>query len=115
MRLQNAAPKSKYIEHILTATFSDAGVAEIFRVLQLRLRDSTWTIVFKALIVVHMMIREGAPDAALRYMSQNPQRLLAITSITDGQFSCYDCIGGMMLTDLRLNSSDPRCQHLEVL
>lgn len=80
---QNAAPKSKYIEHILTATYSDAGVAEIFRVLQLRLRDSTWTIVFKSLIVIHMMIREGSPGAALDYLSQNPQRL-AITSITDG-------------------------------
>ncbi|KAL1957628.1 hypothetical protein VTO42DRAFT_5739 [Malbranchea cinnamomea] len=81
---KNAAPKSKYIEHILTATYSDAALAEIFRVLQLRLRDSTWTIVFKSLIVIHMMIREGSPGAALSYMSQNPQKL-AITSITEVQ------------------------------
>nr|KMM69140.1 hypothetical protein CPAG_05462 [Coccidioides posadasii RMSCC 3488] len=79
-----AAPKSKYIEHILTATYSDAGVAEILRSLSLRLRDSAWTIVFKALIVIHMMIREGSPGAALKYLSQHPQKI-AITSISDVQ------------------------------
>ncbi|EEP77490.1 conserved hypothetical protein [Uncinocarpus reesii 1704] len=79
-----AAPKSKYIEHILTATYSDAGVAEIFRALSLRLRDSAWTIVFKALIVIHMMIREGSPGAALKYLSQHP-RNIAITSVSDAQ------------------------------
>ncbi|KAI1946646.1 hypothetical protein LOZ53_005276 [Ophidiomyces ophidiicola] len=79
-----AAPKSKYIEHILTATYSDAGVAELFRALSLRLRDSTWTVVFKSLIVIHMMIREGSPEASLRYLSHNP-RNIAITSISDVQ------------------------------
>ncbi|EEQ29669.1 ENTH domain-containing protein [Microsporum canis CBS 113480] len=81
---KNAAPKSKYIEHILTATYSDAGTAEIFRTLQIRLRESAWTVVFKALIVIHMMIREGAPGAALAYLSQYPRKF-AITSISDAQ------------------------------
>ncbi|ODH46770.1 hypothetical protein GX48_07134 [Paracoccidioides brasiliensis] len=83
-KTKNAAPKSKYIEHILTATYNEAGVAEIFRTLQFRIRDSTWTIVYKALIVVHMMIREGSAGAALKYLSQNPKRL-AITSISEFQ------------------------------
>ncbi|EZF24376.1 hypothetical protein H112_03228 [Trichophyton rubrum D6] len=82
---KNAAPKSKYIEHILTATYSDAGTAEIFRTLQIRLRESAWTVVFKALIVIHMMVREGAPGAALAYLSQYPRKF-AITSISDAQF-----------------------------
>ncbi|KAK2811598.1 hypothetical protein FQN50_001940 [Emmonsiellopsis sp. PD_5] len=83
-KTKNAAPKSKYIEHILTATYSEAGVAEIFRTLQYRLRDSTWTIVFKSLIVIHMMVREGSAGAALKYLSQNPRKL-AITSISEVQ------------------------------
>ncbi|KAK2858431.1 hypothetical protein FQN49_004745, partial [Arthroderma sp. PD_2] len=83
-KTKNAAPKSKYIEHILTATYSDAGTAEIFRTLQIRLRESAWTVVFKALIVIHMMIREGAPGAALAYLSQFPRKF-AITSISDAQ------------------------------
>ncbi|KAK2749888.1 hypothetical protein FQN57_005305 [Myotisia sp. PD_48] len=79
---KNAAPKSKYIEHILTATYTDAGIADLFRILQIRLRESAWTIVFKSLIVIHMMIREGSPGLALRYLSQNPSKM-AITSISD--------------------------------
>jgi hypothetical protein len=50
-------------------------VAEVFRILQLRLRDPAWTIVFKALIVVHFMIREGAQDAALAFLSDNPKKI----------------------------------------
>ncbi|PWY91208.1 ENTH domain protein [Aspergillus heteromorphus CBS 117.55] len=75
-KIKLAAPKSKYIEHILVATHTgEAGVAEIFRTLQLRLRDSTWTIVFKALIVIHLMVREGQLDATLQYMAENPRKL----------------------------------------
>lgn len=82
---QLAAPKSKYIEPILSATNGgESGVAEVFRTLQLRLRDSTWTIVFKSLIVVHLMIREGQPEVTLRYIAESPKRL-AISSFTEGR------------------------------
>jgi len=83
---QLAAPKSKYVEHILVATHAgDHGVAEVFRALQNRLRDSTWTIVFKSLIIVHFMIREGEPDVTLRYLSNGPQHKLAINNFTEGR------------------------------
>lgn len=85
---QLAAPKSKYVEHILIATHSgDHGVAEIFRTLQNRLRDSTWTIVFKALIVVHLMIREGAPEVTLKYLSTAPARKLALNNFTESAYA----------------------------
>ena len=88
-----AAPKSKYVEAILGATNGgEAGVAEIFRTLQLRLRDSTWTIVFKSLIIVHLMIREGQADVTLRYIAESPKRL-AISNFTDGA-----CILGRALS-----------------
>jgi hypothetical protein len=81
-----AAPKSKYVEAILSATHGgEAGIAEVFRTLQLRLRDSTWTIVFKALIIVHLMIREGQPDLTLRYIAESPKRL-AISNFTAGKY-----------------------------
>ncbi|KAI9038546.1 ENTH domain protein [Aspergillus affinis] len=84
-KVKLAAPKSKYIEHILVATHTgEAGVAEIFRTVQLRLRDSTWTIVFKSLIVIHMMIREGQLDATLQYMAENPRKL-AISGFSEAQ------------------------------
>jgi hypothetical protein len=73
----------------LIATHSgEAGVAEVFRALKNRLRDSTWTVVFKALIIVHLMIREGAPDVTLKYLSHNPARTLAISNFTEGMCSC---------------------------
>ncbi|KAF2665128.1 ANTH-domain-containing protein [Microthyrium microscopicum] len=85
-KIKLAAPKSKYIEHILIATHTgEAGVAEIFRALQNRLRDSTWTIVFKALIVVHFMVREGQEEVTLKYLSSNPHRKLAINNFTEVQ------------------------------
>jgi phosphatidylinositol-binding clathrin assembly protein len=62
----------------------EAGVAEIFRALQNRLRDSTWTIVFKSLIIVHYMIREGERDVTLRYLAKHSNKL-AISNYTDGQ------------------------------
>lgn len=83
---QLAAPKSKYIEHILVATHTgEAGVAEIFRTLHLRLRDSTWTVVFKALIVTHFMVREGRIDATLQFLAENP-KMLAISGYSEGQY-----------------------------
>ena len=81
---QLAAPKSKYVEHILVATHAgEAGVAEVFRTLQNRLRDSTWTIVFKSLIIVHLMIREGEPSVTLKFISDSPSKL-AISNFSDG-------------------------------
>ncbi|KAL9102658.1 MAG: hypothetical protein Q9163_002211 [Psora crenata] len=84
-----APPKAKYVEHILVATHAgDAGVAEIFRALQNRLRDSTWTIVFKALIIVHLMIREGEPNLTLKFLADSPSKL-AISNFSDGTSKEY--------------------------
>ena len=89
---QLAPPKAKYVEHILVATHAgDAGVAELFRVLQFRLRDSTWTIVFKSLILVHLMIREGEPDVTLRFLADSPSKL-AISNFSDGTFKEYKTV-----------------------
>ncbi|RSL49466.1 hypothetical protein CEP54_012412 [Fusarium duplospermum] len=84
-KIKNAPPKTKYIEHILVATHSgEAGVGEVFRALTYRLRDSTWTVVFKSLITVHLMIREGSPDVTLAFLSTH-RNVLATSSFTDAQ------------------------------
>lgn len=84
-KVKLAAPKSKYVEHILIATHSgEAGVAEVFRSLTLRLRDSTWTIVFKSLIIVHLMLREGERDVTVGYLAKHPKALV-IQNYTDTQ------------------------------
>jgi phosphatidylinositol-binding clathrin assembly protein len=85
-KVKAAPPKSKYVEHILLATQSgEAGVAEVFRTLTHRLRDSTWTVAFKSLIIVHLMIKEGARDVTLSYLSTSPKAKLAINHFSDVQ------------------------------
>ncbi|KAA8901914.1 ANTH domain-containing protein [Sphaerosporella brunnea] len=80
-----AAPKAKYVEHILIATHAgEAGIAEVFRAINNRLRDNSWTTVFKALIVVHYMMREGERDVTLRYLRRNP-RLITLSHYSDAQ------------------------------
>ncbi|KUI70614.1 hypothetical protein VM1G_05775 [Cytospora mali] len=84
-KIKAAPPKTKYIEHILVATHAgEAGVAELFRALQHRLRDSTWTVVFKSLITVHLMIREGSPDVTLAYLAKH-RNTLAMSMFSDAQ------------------------------
>jgi len=84
-KVKAAPPKTKYIEHILIATHAgEAGVGEVFRALQYRLRDSTWTIVFKSLITVHLMIREGSPDVTLAYLAKH-KNILAVSVFSDAQ------------------------------
>ncbi|KAF4124880.1 phosphatidylinositol-binding clathrin assembly protein [Geosmithia morbida] len=82
-KIKNAPPKTKYIEHILVATHSgESGVADVLFALQNRLRDSTWTVVFKSLITIHLMMREGSPDVTLSYISRH-RNMLAISHFAD--------------------------------
>ncbi|KAK4230691.1 ANTH domain-containing protein [Podospora fimiseda] len=84
-KIKAAPPKTKYIEHILVATHAgEAGVGEVFRSLAPRLRDSTWTVVFKSLITVHLMIREGSPDVTLAYLAKH-RNMIAISTFSDAQ------------------------------
>ncbi|KAM4068053.1 ANTH domain-containing protein [Hirsutella rhossiliensis] len=84
-KIKNAPPKTKYIEHILVATHSgEAGIGEVFRALQHRLRDSTWTVALKSLITVHLMIREGSPDVTLVFLAKH-RNMLSLGHISDAQ------------------------------
>lgn len=85
-KVKLAPPKTKYVEHILHATQAgEAGVAEVFRALTPRLRDATWTVAFKSLIIVHLMIKEGSRDVTLSWLSVAPRTKLAINQFTDVQ------------------------------
>ena len=105
---QLAPPKAKYVEHILVATHAgEAGVAEIFRALQNRLRDSTWTIVFKSLIIVHLMIREGEPNVTLKYVAETPSKL-AISNFSDGTSKEYNMVSARGPTESGFTCSKER-------
>ncbi|KAF5336155.1 hypothetical protein D9611_006350 [Ephemerocybe angulata] len=66
-----AAPKSKYIDPIIAATWADEGsVSDVCKALVPRIREPNVLVVFKALIVLHTMIRNGSTDNILGYLSQ---------------------------------------------
>lgn len=79
-KVKVAAPKPKYIEPLLMATLatheSSDNLSTIMRFLDRRLQDLSWLVVYKALIVVHIMIREGDKDVVLGYLNDIAQGML---------------------------------------
>ncbi|BGP16933.1 hypothetical protein JCM10213_007379 [Rhodosporidiobolus nylandii] len=69
---KRAAPKAKYIDPIVQATFNqDGALQEIIRALGVRLRDPNSTVVFKSLITLHTIMRSGSLDAVFSYLSSS--------------------------------------------
>lgn len=68
-KIKMAPPKQKYIEPIMLGTADPSEFREIVRALESRISDTAWTVVYKTLIVVHLMIREGDRNVALKYFS----------------------------------------------
>ncbi|KAM7194497.1 ANTH domain containing protein [Rhypophila sp. PSN 637] len=123
-KIKAAPPKTKYIEHILIATHSgEAGVGEVFRALQNRLRDSTWTVSFKALITVHLMIREGSPDVTLAYLAKHRSALAVDGLFSDAQtqgrnirhYSAYLTERGRAFRDTKIDWVRDKNSRLEKL
>ena len=40
---------------------------------------------FKALILVHLMVKDGAKDVTLKYLAAAPKNRLALNTFTDGR------------------------------
>ncbi|QBM85434.1 ANTH domain-containing protein [Metschnikowia aff. pulcherrima] len=83
-KLKVAAPKPKYLEPILMATLMTHQVASenfvtIMRTLNERLQDSSWLVVYKALLVIHIMIREGDLDVTLTFLADKAPNMLNLS------------------------------------
>ncbi|EJD07686.1 ANTH-domain-containing protein [Fomitiporia mediterranea MF3/22] len=84
-----APPKAKYIDPIIAATYSEDGaVHDVCKALSPRLREPNVIIVYKALIVLHTMIRNGATDNVLSYLSSDD--VLRLKSVSAGHWDGYD-------------------------
>lgn len=70
-KIKMAPPKQKYIDPILLGTSQQQDFQEIVRALGPRINDSAFTIAYKSLIVIHLMMREGDRDVAIRYFSRD--------------------------------------------
>ncbi|THH05417.1 hypothetical protein EW145_g4815 [Phellinidium pouzarii] len=84
-----APPKAKYLDPIIAATYSEDGaVHDVCKALAPRLREPNSVVVFKALIVLHTMIRNGATDNVLTYLSS--EDVLRLRSVSTGHWEGYD-------------------------
>ena len=70
-KIKMAPPKAKYVEPILHSLKNQKNFNEIVRCLSERLDMNVWTVVYKSLIVIHLMIDTDA--MCLDYFSDNLQ------------------------------------------
>ncbi|CCA67480.1 hypothetical protein PIIN_01309 [Serendipita indica DSM 11827] len=84
---KSAAPKAKYLDPIIAATYSDeSSLRDVFASLAVRLREPTLVVVHKALLVIHTMIRTGHTDNVLGFLSSSSNDVLKLRHIYDGNF-----------------------------
>ncbi|KAI0683970.1 ANTH domain-containing protein [Cytidiella melzeri] len=84
-----APPKPKYLDPIIAATWSEDGaVHDVCKALTPRLKEPNALVVFKALIVLHTMIRNGATDNVLAYLSSSD--VLRLRNISAGHWEGYN-------------------------
>lgn len=94
-KVKVAAPKLKYIEPILIATLVHHETEldnfhTVMKTLQYRLLDSAWSVVYKLLIVIHIMIREGDRDFTLKYIGENMPNLLNLEQSSVSRSTGYN-------------------------
>lgn len=84
-----APPKAKYLDPIIAATWSEDGaVHDVCKALVPRLREPNAIVVFKALIVLHTMIRNGATDNILSHLSSS--EILRLRNVSAGNWEGYN-------------------------
>ncbi|KAF7370252.1 ENTH domain-containing protein [Mycena sanguinolenta] len=83
-----APPKAKYLDPIIAATWDEGGaVHDVCKALSPRFREPNAIVVFKALIVLHTMIRNGSTDNVLGYLSGS--QVLRLSNVSTGNWDGY--------------------------
>ncbi|KAJ3035865.1 hypothetical protein HDV00_003338 [Rhizophlyctis rosea] len=68
--------KPKHV-HFLCQVSMERGshISDIFRCINSRLREHNWVVVFKSLILIHILMREGGTDRVLGFLASNSAML----------------------------------------
>ncbi|AMD20317.1 HDL427Wp [Eremothecium sinecaudum] len=72
-KIKMAPPKEKYLRPIVMSTGEVDSFQDIMQALLLRVGDSAFTVVFKALVVLHVMVREGEKNVTLEYLARHEE------------------------------------------
>ncbi|KAI9315249.1 ANTH domain-containing protein [Dichotomocladium elegans] len=68
-RLEYQPPKRKHLDTLVAFMHQNPeNIDNIMHILAKRMRESSWIIVFKVLIIIHTLIREGPGDTAINYV-----------------------------------------------
>ncbi|OJA15371.1 hypothetical protein AZE42_12816, partial [Rhizopogon vesiculosus] len=98
-----APPKAKYLDPIIAATWSEDGaVHDVCKALVPRLREPNAIVVFKALIVLHTMIRDGATDNVLSHLSSS--EILRLRNVSAGNWKGYNAPQNLQHYAIHLDS-----------
>ncbi|CAG8569770.1 69_t:CDS:2 [Dentiscutata erythropus] len=79
---KRAAPKAKYLKVLIEATSDDSALGSALKHLNHRLKEHSWTVVFKSLIVIHVLMRQGVNARVLNYLVRDPT-ILNVSSFKD--------------------------------
>ncbi|KAI8372995.1 AP180 N-terminal homology domain-containing protein [Radiomyces spectabilis] len=75
-RLDYNPPKQKHLSALISMTFHHPGmVTDMMDILSKRLRENSWIISFKVLIIIHSLMRDGNGDRAIAYAEAHPSSL----------------------------------------
>ncbi|OAV94722.1 hypothetical protein PTTG_03109 [Puccinia triticina 1-1 BBBD Race 1] len=108
-KAKHAPPKSKYIDALVSSTYqADGSFQDVSRALRSKLRDPNSSVVFKALLVIHTLIRAGNAEEVMTYWSgldgrdgrslglkdvvsttDTPQNLSRYANYLLARFKCY--------------------------
>ncbi|KAI8810392.1 ANTH domain-containing protein [Cladochytrium replicatum] len=90
--------KPKHVHVIMTSSFSPGVVNELLRVINYRIRESHWVVTFKALIIVHMLMREGDVYRVFQNLATSPG-ILNVAGLRD---KSSDPLGASQFRNIRL-------------
>ncbi|KAL4209031.1 ANTH-domain-containing protein [Rhizopus microsporus] len=75
-RLDYNPPKQKHLSTLVSLTYENPGNAVyIVDLLERRLRENSWIIIFKVLIILHTLMRNGDGDKTIAYIETKPSAL----------------------------------------
>ncbi|CAO0797905.1 unnamed protein product [Mucor circinelloides] len=75
-RLDYNPPKQKHLQTLISLTFQSPGnAASIIDLLDRRLRENSWIIIFKVLIIIHTLMRLGDGEKVISYVETKPSAL----------------------------------------
>ncbi|KAI7857196.1 ANTH domain-containing protein [Circinella umbellata] len=75
-RLDYQAPKPKHLNTLNALTFQyPASAVDIVELLERRVRENSWIVTFKVLIILHTLMREGNGDKVIACIDNRPSAL----------------------------------------